>query len=90
LIGLHTVSIGTLDSAMVMPREVFKAALLANAARILAAHNHPSGDPEPSAEDRLVTARLKQAGEILGIELVDHLILGEHGLFVSFKAIGLL
>lgn len=85
--GLHTVSIGSLDASIVHPREVYKAALLANAAAILCAHNHPSGDHTPSPEDLSVTKRLYEAGKILGIDLLDHLILGEPG-FTSLAQLG--
>jgi DNA repair protein RadC len=77
LIGVHTVSIGDLSSALVHPREVFKAAILANAASVLLAHNHPSGDTMPSPEDLVVTRHLIAAGEVLGIAVLDHVILGE-------------
>jgi len=70
----ETVSIGTLTSSLVHPREVFKAALLSNAAAIICAHNHPSGDVTPSVEDRAVWARIKQTGELLGVPLLDFLI----------------
>lgn len=76
-IGLNTVSIGSLTGSIVAPREVFKPAILANAAAILCAHNHPSGDPQPSAEDRAITTRLMAAGTLLGIELLDHIIVGD-------------
>ena len=78
------VSTGTLDASMAHPRDVFRAAALASAASVVAFHNHPSGDPLPSAEDRLVTRRLEQAGEVMGIELSDHIILGS-GKYFSFK-----
>ena len=68
------VSIGTLNASLVHPREIFENAIKNNAASILIAHNHPSGDPEPSVEDIDVTNRIKEAGEILGIELTDHVI----------------
>ena len=77
--GINTVSIGTLNSTVVHPREVFKPAILANAASIILAHNHPSGNLEPSMEDKDVTRRLRQAGDILGIKILDHLIFGEEG-----------
>ena len=77
LIAVHTVARGSLDTAVVHPREVLKAALLANAAGILTAHNHPSGDPTPSPDDRVLFARLRQAAEIVGLTLLDHLIMGE-------------
>jgi DNA repair protein RadC len=72
-----TISIGALDAAVVHPREVFRDAIKEGAASIIVAHNHPSGDPEPSHEDINVTRRLADAGRILGIELLDHVILGE-------------
>jgi DNA repair protein RadC len=90
VLGLHTVSVGCLTSSLVHPREVFKPAILAGAAALLLAHNHPSGDPEPSAEDIALTRRLVSAGQLLGIEVLDHLILGESGRFVSLRERGLL
>ena len=90
VIGITTVSIGILDSALVHPREVYKPAILANAACIILAHNHPSGDPTPSAEDRRITQRLHEAGQILGIEVLDHIIVGEKNRFVSLKERGVL
>ena len=77
IIGINVVSIGSLTLSIVHPREVFKPAILLNACGIIAAHNHPSGDPSPSPEDRTLTARLREAGELLGITLLDHLILGD-------------
>jgi DNA repair protein RadC len=77
VIGLHTVSVGCLTSSVVHPREVFKPAILAAAAAIVLGHNHPSGDPEPSAEDVAITRRLSSAGALLGIEVLDHVIVGE-------------
>lgn len=82
-VGIHKVSIGSLNSAIVHPREVFKAAILANASSILAGHNHPSGDTTPSPEDRSITVRLRKAGRILGIEVLDHIIVGPGGNFDS-------
>lgn len=90
VIGINTVSVGTLDSALVHPREVYKAAILANAAAIVLAHNHPSGDPTPSAEDMRTTERLHQAGKLLDIDVLDHIVVGEKGSFVSLKERGLL
>lgn len=77
VLGIHIVSVGSLTAALVHPREVFKAAILANAASVILVHNHPSGDPEPSAEDRALTARLRQAGELLGITVLDHVVIGD-------------
>lgn len=68
---------GTLDASLVHPREVFSAALADRAAAILLVHNHPSGDPEPSMEDRTVTDRLTECGKILGISVLDHIVVGE-------------
>ncbi len=77
VIGMNTVSIGSLTASIVSPREVFKSAILANAAAIICAHNHPSGDPQPSQEDKALTARLVQGGKLLGIEVLDHIIIGD-------------
>jgi len=87
ILGLHVIAVGSLDTVIVEPREVFKAALLNNARSIIAFHNHPSGDPTPSPEDIRVTNRLKRSGEILGINLIDHIITGEKG-YVSMKELG--
>jgi DNA repair protein RadC len=76
LLGIDEVSVGTLDSAPVHPREVFKALILANAAAFISVHNHPSGDPTPSNADIAITERLQSAGKLMGIPLLDHLILG--------------
>lgn len=78
---------GTLSSSLVHPREVFAPAIEKRAAALIVAHNHPSGDPRPSAEDREATRRLRRAGELLGIELLDHLVIAERGLF-SFREQG--
>jgi DNA repair protein RadC len=84
VIAFHEVSRGILDSTLVHPREVFRAALLANAAAIVAGHNHPSGDPSPSPDDIALTRRLAAAGDIMGIPLLDHVIVGD-GRYYSFK-----
>ena len=89
VLAIRTASIGDLSSSIVHPREVFKDAVVASAASIIVAHNHPSGDPTPSAEDVTVTKRLIQAGEIMGIDLLDHIVLGD-GDFVSLKERGLI
>ena len=90
-IGLHTVSIGSLTASIVHPREVFKVAILANAAAILCGHNHPSGDPAPSREDRALTQRLVEAGKLLGISVVDHIVIGDGTTaYFSFADQGLL
>lgn len=88
-IGMHPVSVGTVNASLVHPREVFKAAILAGAACIILAHNHPSGDPMPSLEDRAITTRLVEAGTLLGIPVLDHLVIGEPD-YYSFKDNGAL
>ncbi len=82
--GYRIVSVGTLDQSLVHPREVFKEAVASNAAKIVLFHNHPSGDPTPSAEDVDVTKRLASAGHTLGIPVLDHIIVAE-GSYVSLK-----
>ncbi|MFD2446220.1 DNA repair protein RadC [Bacillus sp. CGMCC 1.16607] len=89
VIHKQTVFIGSLNASIVHPREVFKEALKRSAASIIALHNHPSGDPAPSREDIEVTKRLVECGKIIGIELLDHLIIGENK-FVSLKEKGYL
>lgn len=74
ILALETVSIGSLTVSLVTPRELFKGALLNNSHAIICGHNHPSGDPEPSSDDRHIFRRLKDAGTLLGIELLDFLI----------------
>lgn len=88
LIGIHTVAIGLLNEALVHPRETFKAAIVMGAAAILVGHNHPSGDPTPSPEDIAMTQRLADAGRILGVELIDHVIVGAPGCSRSLREIG--
>jgi DNA repair protein RadC len=83
-----TISVGTLSSSLVHPREVFKPAIRASAASVVLAHNHPSGKVEPSREDREVTKRLAEAAEIIGIEVLDHVIIGEE--HFSMKEHGML
>ena len=87
--GVHTVSIGSLNSTIVHPREVYKAAMLNNAAAIICIHNHPSGDPEPSRDDIETTKRLVDAGNILGIDVLDHIIIGD-GRYTSLKEHGMM
>ena len=74
LLRVVVVSVGSLDHTFMAPREVFRDALLANAAAMVLAHNHPSGDPEPSRDDELVTRRLVRDGELVGVEVLDHLV----------------
>jgi DNA repair protein RadC len=81
IIGVNLVSIGALSATVVHPREVFKAAILLNSAAIICAHNHPSGNPTPSAQDNELTTRLVAGGVILGIFLRDHVVCGEDGFF---------
>ncbi|OME28907.1 DNA repair protein RadC [Paenibacillus odorifer] len=87
--SITTCHIGTLNASVVHPRECFKTAILSNAASIIVAHNHPSGNTTPSPEDLSVTKRLKEAGELLGVELLDHLIIAGND-FCSLKESGYL
>ena len=89
IIGISTISIGTLNTSLVHPREVFKDAIMHSAASVVLANNHPSGDPEPSEDDITITKRLMEAGKILGIEVMDHIIIAKNG-FLSFKEKGLI
>lgn len=82
--AIHTVAMGTLNNINIHPREVFKAAILANSDRIILVHNHPSGDPQASENDIEVTKRLTEAGKIIGIEVLDHIIIGNG--FESLRA----
>lgn len=86
---VETVSVGTLNTSFIHPREVFKSAVKNSAAAIILVHNHPSGDPAPSEEDIRVTRRLVEAGLLLGIEVLDHVVIGD-GRFVGFREKGLL
>ncbi len=85
LIRLSPIAIGSLSATLVHPRELFKEAIAASAAAVIVAHNHPSGDPAPSAQDLEMTSRLMEAGTLLGIEVLDHLIVGANAV-VSLKA----
>jgi DNA repair protein RadC len=89
ILGISTISIGSLNASIVHPREVFKDAISHNAYSVVLAHNHPSGDPEPSEDDLTMTKRLTEAGKILGIDVLDHIIITKTGFF-SFKEKGLL
>ena len=82
-VGVEVVSIGTLNSTIVEVREVFKHAILCCASGIILAHNHPSGDPIPSKNDKQVTNRLREAGKILGIGVLDHVIIGDKDTYFS-------
>ena len=83
------ISVGSLNANLVPPREVFEPAVRNLAAQIILAHNHPSGDPEPSEDDLEITKRLVESGKILGIEIVDHIIITKTG-FISFREKGLI
>jgi len=87
IVAYHEVSRGCLDTTLVHPREVFKAAILSNAAAIIVGHNHPSGDVTPSADDLALTLRLSAAGDLLGISMLDHLIVSGSRYF-SFREAG--
>ncbi len=89
IVGIQEISRGSLSASIVHPREVFKAAILHNAASIILAHNHPSGHPSPSREDIAITERIAKAGKILDIQLLDHVIVGE-SIFVSLKEKGII
>jgi DNA repair protein RadC len=84
VLAVETVSVGSLNSSLVHPREVFKPAVLKSAAAVILLHNHPSGDPTPSREDLEITRRLAEAGKLIGIEVLDHIIIGDH-VFTSLK-----
>jgi DNA repair protein RadC len=89
LIRLSPIAIGSLSATLVHPREVFKEAIAASAAAVIVAHNHPSGDPTPSEQDVQLTQRLVEAGRVLGIEILDHLIIGSADM-VSLRAVGVM
>ena len=86
---MDKVSIGTLNCSTVHPRELFRNAIKRSAASLILVHNHPSGDPTPSRDDLDITGRLKEAGKIVGIDVLDHIIIGDNK-FTSFKAKGLI
>ena len=89
--GLHVVSQGSLNQSICHPRETFKAAILANSASVILAHNHPSGNLTPSSEDIQITRRMKEAGDILGIKVLDHVIVNTtDGSNYSFTNMGLM
>ncbi|CAJ1313927.1 DNA repair protein RadC [Paenibacillus sp. PK4536] len=89
IISQETLSMGSLNASIVHPREVFRAAIKCSSASVIFAHNHPSGDPTPSPEDVALTKRLVEAGKIIGIEVLDHLVIGDMK-FVSLKEQGLM
>lgn len=86
VINMNIVSMGTLNASLVSPREVFKSSILSNAASIIAVHNHPSGCVNPSKQDKLITQRLREAGGLMDIELLDHIIVGgKNRQYYSFR-----
>ncbi len=87
-INMNIVSMGTVNSAIVEAREIFKSSILSNAAKIMLLHNHPSGTAEPSMDDMKVTERIFIAAELMGIPLMDHIILGRQGAYYSFLEYG--
>jgi DNA repair protein RadC len=89
VIGKQTIFVGSLDASIVHPREVFKEAIKRSSASVICLHNHPSGDPTPSREDIAITRTLREAGELIGISLLDHIIIGD-GRYVSLKEQGYL
>jgi DNA repair protein RadC len=82
---VETVSVGSLNASIVHPREVFRSAVIQSAASVVLVHNHPSGDPEPSEEDLTITKRLVEAGDLLGIGILDHVVVASRGI-VSFRS----
>jgi DNA repair protein RadC len=88
VIGIPTIYIGSLNTTLIRIGEMFRHALKENCAALIVVHNHPSGDPSPSPEDVIMTAKLVEAGELLDIQVLDHLIIGQ-GRFVSLKERGL-
>jgi DNA repair protein RadC len=90
LLRMVEVSVGSLNASIVHPRELFKEAVRVSAASVVVVHNHPSGDPTPSGADLQLTRRLAKAGEVLGIELLDHVVIGDGGAHVSLRDMGVL
>jgi DNA repair protein RadC len=90
LLRVVEVSVGSLNASIVHPRELFREAVRLSAASVVVVHNHPSGDPTPSGADLQLTRRLVRAGEVLGIDLVDHVIIGDGGSFASVREMGAL
>jgi DNA repair protein RadC len=88
VIGWDVISVGTLDTALVHPREVFLTAVLHQASAVIVAHNHPSGDPTLSPEDIDIAARLKSCGELLGINVLDAIVIGDEGRYSSLRERG--
>lgn len=88
-LSLEIAAVGNVNTCIVSPREIFKNAILSNAVHIMVFHNHLSGDPTPSKEDIAVTKRLIDAGELLGIPLIDHIIIGDDTDYLSLREVGL-
>ena len=89
-LSLEIISVGSVNASIIDMRNVFKNAILSNAVNIICFHNHPSGVCEPSKEDISVTKRIKEAGHLLGINLIDHIILGDNGNYKSLSELGLM
>lgn len=89
IIGVFTISTGSLNASIIHPRDIFQRAILSNAASVILAHNHPSGDPTPSPEDIELTGKLVEAGKVMDIAILDHVIIGD-GRFVSLKERGVM
>ncbi|MDI3480495.1 MAG: repair protein RadC [Tepidanaerobacteraceae bacterium] len=89
VISVEEISVGSLNSSIVHPREVFKPAIRRSSASIILVHNHPSGDPTPSREDLAITKRLVDAGKLLGIDVIDHVIIG-NGIYISMREKGII
>lgn len=90
VIAVHRAHVGSINSSIIHPREIFKSAILNNATSLIVSHQHPSGDPKPSLEDIEVTERLQEVGRIIGIKLLDHIVVGAGDDYVSLTAQGLL
>ena len=88
VVAVHRCHVGSLNSSIVHPREVFKSAILNNAASVIVGHQHPCGDTKPSMEDIKVTKRLVEGGKLLGIEVLDHLVVNNDNSFTSLKERG--
>ena len=90
LLAYHELSRGTIDGTVVHPRDVFRVALAVNARAVIVGHNHPSGDPTPTADDLAITKRLMEAGALIGIDLCDHIVVGQERRYASMKELGML
>lgn len=88
--ALEIVAVGSVNTAHVQMRDIFQHAVLNNAKYLMCFHNHPSGEPDPSTEDKLMTEKIRRSGELMGIELVDHIIIGDEGNYYSFREAGIL